>query len=101
MPLEIRNDGSGRVLVPLHLHPGARRAGPAGLHGGALKILVKSPPRGGRANAELLELLAGLLGVAKGSVELVRGHKSRDKLAAVSGLSVERVAALLAPHVKE
>ncbi len=101
MPLEIGEDASGRALVPLHVQPRARRPGPAGLHGGVLKLRLKSPPEGGRANAEAVGLLAELLGIPRNRVELVRGFTSRDKLAAVSGLTAEEVERLLTAHLEE
>lgn len=101
MPLEIGEDASGRALVPLHVQPRARRPGPAGLHGGALKLRLKSPPADGRANAEAVGLLAELLGIPRSRVELVRGFTSRDKLAAVSGLTAEEVERLLTAHLEE
>ena len=101
MPLEVGEDASGRALVPLHVQPRARRAGPAGLHGGALKLRLKSPPVDGRANAEAVGLLAELLGVPRNRVELVRGFTGRDKLAAVSGLTAGEVERLLAAQLEE
>jgi len=55
----------------------------------------------GRANAEAVELLAGLLGIPRNRVELVRGFTSRDKLAAVAGLTAGEVERLLAAHLEE
>ncbi|MCX7020925.1 MAG: DUF167 domain-containing protein [bacterium] len=101
VPLKIGKDGSGRALVPLHVQPRARRAGPAGLHDGALKLRLKSPPAEGRANAEAAGLLADLLGIPRNRVELVRGFRSRDKLAAVTGLSAEEVERLLTARLEE
>jgi uncharacterized protein (TIGR00251 family) len=101
VPLKVGEDAAGRALVPLHVRPRARRARIGGLQGGSLKLLVKSPPHGGRANAEVVVLLAELLGIAKGRVVLVRGFKSRDKLAAVEGLTPEEVVSRLAGRVED
>jgi uncharacterized protein (TIGR00251 family) len=100
-PLEIGEDAAGRALVPLHVHPRSRRPGPAGLHGRALKLHLKSPPLDGRANAEAVGLLAEILGIPRNRIELVRGLTSRDKLAAVSGLSAEEVGKILAARLDE
>jgi uncharacterized protein (TIGR00251 family) len=97
VPLDVGEDASGRALVPLHVQPRARRPGPAGLHGGALKLRLKSPPEDGRANAEAV----GLLGIPRNRVELVRGFTGRDKIAAVTGLTAGEVERLLAAHLKE
>jgi len=100
-PLKIGEDAAGRALVPLHVHPRSRRAGPTGLHGGSLKLHLKNPPTGGRANAEAVQLLAELLGIPRNRVELVRGFRSRDKLVAVAGLSAEEVGKILAARLDE
>lgn len=45
-----------------------------------LKLAVAAPPQDGRANEELLRLLARLLGLRASSVSLVRGARSREKV---------------------
>lgn len=43
------------------------------------KIKVASPPEKGKANEEVVEALADYLGVAKSTVEIVRGVGGREK----------------------
>lgn len=63
--------------------------------GGNVKVHVTSAPEGGKANNAVIALLAKQLGVAKRDVEIVRGHKSRNKLVIVSGMTdLEAVARL-------
>jgi uncharacterized protein (TIGR00251 family) len=47
---------------------------------GTLKARIAAVPEKGRANQELVALLAGHFGVAKGEVEIVSGHSSSLKL---------------------
>jgi len=54
---------------------------------GVWRVALTSPPEGGKANAELIELLAKTLRVPKGALELVSGAKARDKVVRVDGLS--------------
>ena len=70
---------AGAVLVAVHVQPGAARTEPAGLHGDRLKVRLTAPPVDGKANKALIAWAAGHFGVAKGSVELVRGASSRQK----------------------
>ena len=71
------------VRLTLHVQPGARRTEVAGLHGDALKIRLAAPPVDGKANAELVRLLAEAFGVPRRQVAILRGETSRDKLVRV------------------
>jgi hypothetical protein len=54
-------------------------------------IRVRAAPEGGRANAEAVRVLADALGVARTTVRLVRGSRSRVKTFAVQGRSDEEL----------
>jgi uncharacterized protein (TIGR00251 family) len=79
----------GGVQLQLHVQPGASRTGIAGLHGDALKIRVAAPPAEGRANRELLDYLAELLGVPRARIALVKGETGRRKTVTVQGIELE------------
>ncbi len=61
----------------------------------AIVVRLRSPPRRGKANKELIDLFAEIFGNA----ELVRGESSRSKLVRVD-LGVEEVAAKLSAILK-
>ena len=50
-----------------------------------LKVALKSPPEGGRANAELIGFLAAEWGVPKRTLTLMAGATDRRKTVLVSG----------------
>ncbi len=77
------------VLLNVHVQPRAGRAGIVGRHGDALRVRVKAPPVGGRANDEVTALLAHALEVARPAVSLVAGATSRLKRFRVEGLDVD------------
>ena len=79
----------GGVQLQLHVQPGASRTSLAGLHGDALKIRVAAPPLEGRANRELLDYLARLLGVAPARIALVKGESGRRKTVILQGVELE------------
>ena len=89
-----RSDGS--VGVRLHVQPGARRPGIAGRHGDALRVRVAAPPEGGRANDEVLDLLARALGLPRRTVTLERGATGRRKVVRVESGDPDAVVARLA-----
>lgn len=68
------------VEVKVKVIPGARENGAVGFEGDILKVKLTAPPIEGKANKALVELLARLVGIRKGNVEIVKGLKSRQKL---------------------
>lgn len=89
-----RWEGADLVLT-VHAQPGAKRSGPAGLHGGALKLRVAARPVEGAANAALVEFLADAFGVPRRAVELLAGDQSRHKRLRVRAPERARAEALL------
>ncbi|HEV2105713.1 MAG TPA: DUF167 domain-containing protein [Candidatus Eisenbacteria bacterium] len=83
--------------VAVRVHPGARRTALlARLPGGEWKVAVTAPPAGGRANAAVVELLSGLLGVRRAQVSLRRGAGARAKVFEVEGVDAAAAEARLA-----
>ncbi|MCE9594837.1 MAG: DUF167 domain-containing protein [Planctomycetes bacterium] len=75
---ELRARGAESEL-PVRVQPGASRTRIVGLWNGKLKIAVVAPPSEGRANDEVCEFLASVLGVRKSAVRVASGARSRDK----------------------
>ncbi len=67
------------TLIRLHVQPKARRRLIVGLHDGRLKLCVTAPADRGRANAEVIELLAESLDLPPSAIQLIRGETSRKK----------------------
>ena len=86
---ECRSRTSAQLEV--RVQPGAKRNALEAVAGRALKAYVTAPPEGGKANDALVTLLAKALGVARGRVRIVRGHRSRKKLVTIEGVSSEDV----------
>jgi uncharacterized protein len=80
----------------LRVAPGAARSAIVGRHGDAWKLRVRSAPEGGRANADVLSLLAETLDVPARSLTLVAGHASRDKVVELRGLDADEAEQRLA-----
>jgi len=74
------------VILELHVQPGASRTEFAGKHGERIKIRLAAPAFEGRANAALIEFLAGHYGVPKRSVRIAAGLKSRRKRVVIDGV---------------
>lgn len=79
---EFTGDGDGTRLR-LRVSAGASRSRVLGAHGGALKLSVKAPPERGKANREVLALVADAFGLAPSDVALVSGETAPDKVVAL------------------
>ena len=71
--------------------PRAGKSGVTGKRGEALLVRLKAPPVDGAANAELIELLAGLVDVPRRSVVIVSGERNRTKRVRIDGVSAEQL----------
>jgi len=60
-------------------------------------VRVSAPPVKGKANQELITFLSGLLGVGKSRIDIIRGHTTKNKVIAISGLSREDIMKRLSP----
>ena len=83
------------MLLEVRVQPKAKRNRVEVVDGLRLKVYVTAAPDGGKANEAVIALLAKQLGVARGSVEIVRGHKNRNKVLQIQGLSTQDVIARL------
>jgi uncharacterized protein (TIGR00251 family) len=61
------------AVLHVRVKPRARRAGILGRHGAGIKAAVRAAPERGRANDELIEVLAKALGIARSDAEIVAG----------------------------
>ncbi len=90
-PEFVPESGGRCVRLRLRVSAGASRRKVLGVHGGALKLSVKAPPEKGKANRDVLGLLAETFGLAPSDLELVSGETSPDKVVRVP-LSAEDAA---------
>ncbi|MDA1348088.1 MAG: DUF167 domain-containing protein [Chloroflexi bacterium] len=90
MPIQIRvQPKAGRERVEVVDGPGPPK----------LKVYVTAAPEGGKANAAVVALLADRLGVAKGAVQIVRGHRSRDKSVEIEGVTPSQAVRILSEDI--
>ncbi|HEX4985812.1 MAG TPA: DUF167 domain-containing protein [Burkholderiales bacterium] len=72
-------------MLALHVQPGAKRTGIAGLHGDRLKVRLAAPAVEGRANAELVAFLAERFDLPGGQVMIRSGDHGRSKTIEIHG----------------
>jgi len=83
--------------ISLLVHPNAARNEVVGFTDGVLLVKISAPPVKGKANRELIAFLSQTLAVGKGTLTIVKGHTSRNKLIAIDGLSQEEIIRRLLP----
>jgi hypothetical protein len=83
--------------ISLRVSPNAARNEVVGFTDGVLRVKIVAPPVEGKANKELIAFLSQKLGVSKGSLTIIKGHTSRNKVIAIDGLSQEQVLRRLLP----
>lgn len=88
-----------KVVLVVYVQPRASRTCITGLHDGAIKLAITAPPVEGKANAQVTDFFAKLLGIPKSAVTILSGLQGRTKRIAVTGLSPEEVRQVLAPHL--
>jgi uncharacterized protein (TIGR00251 family) len=84
------------AVLRVRVRPGASHTGVAGLIDDALRVRVAAAPVRGAANQALLGLLAALLRVRRGDLEIQAGSHGREKQVRVRGLAPGEVRARLA-----
>lgn len=72
--------------IAVKVVPGARRSRVVGRYGDAIKVQVAAPPEGGKANQEVIELLAETLSLKPNQLQLIKGHTQSRKVLQVTGV---------------
>lgn len=81
--------------ISVNVSPGAARSEVVGRHGEGWRVRIAATPERGRANEELVGLLATALGIPRAQVRVVAGQTSRRKIVEVVGLDSAAVERLL------
>jgi len=58
---------------------------------GSLKVKLHAKPVEGKANLELIRLLAEVLGISRQEIEIISGSQSRRKVVKVLGLTQDQL----------
>lgn len=70
----------------LRVAPGSGRPGVVGRHGEGWKVRVTAAPERGRANEDVVALIAHSLGLNRSDVRVVAGTTARDKVLELTGI---------------
>ncbi len=73
------------LVLKIKVEPRSSKSGIAGPYGDAIKVKLTSPPVEGKANRELIEVLAKEFGISKKDVEIISGRSSKNKIVKLHG----------------
>jgi len=85
MEIPLKRSTKG-VVLKIRVEPRSSKKGIAGIIGDTLKVKVHSPPVGGAANEELIEILSEKFKIKKSLIKIIRGHTARDKVIEIEGI---------------
>ncbi len=88
--IEIIRTSEGPVFR-VRARPGGSRRFAGGVHQGALKVQTTLPPEKGKANSDILKIVARALGLRKSQVSLAAGAKGRNKEVLVIGIDPDEL----------
>ena len=88
-------------FLTVRVKPRAARSGLLGRHGAGVKVAVRAVPERGKANAELLRVLAKVLQVPSTAVTVVGGEHAQDNRLRVTGIAPDELERRLAAALGE
>jgi hypothetical protein len=89
------------VTFAIHVVPRSSKCELAGIQGDALKIRITASPVEGRANEACIRFLASLFNAKKTRIAIQAGHKSKNKLVSIAGLTSEDIRAALPENIRQ
>ena len=78
------------LTLKIKVEPRSSRAGIVGPYGDSLKVKLTSSPVEGKANKELVEILAKEFGIPKRDVEILSGQSSKNKIVKLHGVNGQK-----------
>jgi uncharacterized protein (TIGR00251 family) len=85
----------GAAILRVRVQPRAARSEIAGVVGDRLRVRIAAPPADGRANAALVDFIAGVARVTRSAVTLTHGAKGREKTLRIAATDPAAVVAFL------
>jgi len=85
------SDTGSEIRLSLNVYPGAAKNEVVSFTDDLLRVKIAAAPVKGKANRELVAFLSKHLRVRQGSINIIKGHASRNKIIAISGLTQEEL----------
>ena len=89
------------AFLIVRVKPRSAQAGLLGRHGSGIKVAVRAAPEHGRANAELVRVVAAALGVPATALAVASGTGAPDKRLRITGMDAAELERRLAAALQE
>lgn len=73
------------IILKVYLQPKSSKNEMVGPYRDGIKVKVTAPPIEGKANESLIRFLAKEFGISPSSIEMIKGHHSREKTLRILG----------------
>ena len=83
------------VLINIYVVPKSSRSEITGIYNNSLKIKLKAKPQDNEANKELINFLLKSLKIPKSNIEIVSGHKQKNKVVSLINCDFNKLLGLL------
>ncbi len=70
----------GEIILKVYVQPKSSKNEVVGPYRDGIKVKVTAPPVEGKANEALIKFLAKEFKISASSVEILKGHNSREKI---------------------
>jgi uncharacterized protein len=74
-----------KILLRVYLQPKSSKNEIVGSYRDGIKVKVTAPPIEGKANEALIKFLAKEFKISASSIEILKGHNSREKIIRIGG----------------
>ena len=81
----------GSAIISCRVQPNSAREGIGEIKNDAVAIRLNAPAVEGKANDALIKFLSKRLGISRSRISIIKGGKNRNKLVAITGLSIEEI----------
>jgi uncharacterized protein (TIGR00251 family) len=73
------------IILKVYLQPKSSKNEVVGPYRDGIKVKVTAPPTEGKANEALIKFLAKEFKISASSIEILKGHNSREKIIRIEG----------------
>ena len=87
----LKQKPNGDCLITVSVKPNAKATKILQISNDEVQVSISEPPQDGKANEEVIEFFAAVLGKKRSQVSIERGQKARDKVLLVSSMSLNDV----------